>query len=52
VFERGDINSQALPASQFGVEIVVVDLEREMMQRGRPAISVRHLEEDNVPEFP
>lgn len=35
VFSRGDVNSQVLQASQFGVKVILVDFEREMMQRRR-----------------
>ena len=33
VFKRRDVDSEALQASQFGVEIGLVDFEREMVQR-------------------
>jgi len=29
VFSRGDVNSQLLQASQFGVKVILVDFERE-----------------------
>jgi hypothetical protein len=35
VFNRGDLNSQLLQASQFGVEVLLVDFVREMMQGRR-----------------
>src|SRR5258708_6358254 len=35
VFNRRHVDSEALQASQLGVEVALVDLECEMVQRGR-----------------